>query len=248
MTKLFILGTANAIPGMDRENTYFLLDGDAQSVLIDCGINAFPRLQSAGISYTAISDIILTHFHPDHVTGLPLTLMDWWLLGRKSPLKIHGLPHTLERTQLMMDLFDWQQWPGFFPVTFHPLDESLVTIMDTGSIKIQSMAVKHLIPTIGLRMEVKSSKKVIAYSCDTEPCPAVIQLAADADILIHEAAGEAKGHSSARQSGMDAAQANAKTLMLIHYPAEVSEEELIMDAKEYFGGQVLLARDGMVID
>jgi ribonuclease Z len=248
MTKLFILGTANAIPGMDRENTYFLLENADQSVLIDCGINAFPRLMHAGISHHNISDIILTHFHPDHVTGLPLTLMDWWLLGRKTPLCIHGLPHTLERTQAMMDLFDWQLWPGFFPVTFHPLHDSLVTVLDNESIKIQSMAVKHLIPTIGLRMEMKKTKKVIAYSCDTEPCQAVIQLGADVDILIHEAAGDAKGHSSARQCGTDAAQANAKTLMLIHYPADIAEETLILDARETFGGQVLLATDGMVIE
>lgn len=248
MTKLIILGSSNAIPGLERENTYFLVDNDHESILIDCGVNAFSRLQQTGKSIHDISDIILTHFHPDHVTGLPLMLMDWWLLGRKAPLKIHGLPHTLERTQTMMDLFDWHQWPEFFPVSFHSLPLSIATLIDSDQIRIQSMPVKHLIPTIGLRLELKNSGKTIAYSCDTEPCEAVVRLGTNVDVLIHEAAGEAKGHSSARQCGLDAAKAQAKNLLLIHYPVEVAEDKLIQDAREVFAGQIGVARDGMEIE
>ncbi len=146
-----------------------------------------------------------------------------------------------------MDLFDWQQWPEFFPVSFHTLPESMSIILNSEKIRIFSMPVKHLIPTIGLRFELKNTGKSIAYSCDTEPCDAVVRLGANVDFLIHEAAGEAKGHSSARQCGLDAAEAKAKDLLLIHYPAEADDEKLIQDAREVFGGQISLARDGMEI-
>jgi ribonuclease Z len=248
MSKLVILGTSNAVPGLERENTYFLVENGAESILIDCGVNAFSRLQGYGKSIHEISDIILTHFHPDHVTGLPLLLMDWWLLGRTAPLTIHGLPHTLERTKTMMDLFDWRTWPGFFHVNFNVLPESMMTVLEKGQVLIKSMPVRHLIPTIGIRVALKDRKKSIAYSCDTESCEAVVELARDADLLIHEAAGEARGHSSAGQSGMDANRAKAKKLMLIHYPAEADENGLLKEAKKMFGGKVSLARDGMQVD
>ncbi len=248
MSKLVILGTSNAVPGSERENTYFLVENGTESILIDCGVNAFMRLQGYRKSIHEISDIILTHFHPDHVTGLPLLLMDWWLMGRTAPLTIHGLSHTLERTQKMMDLFDWQLWPGFFPVSFNELPKLMTKAVEKGQVLIKTMPVKHLIPTIGLRVELLDRKMSIAYSCDTEPCEGVVELAYEADLLIHEAAGEARGHSSAGQSGMDAARANVKKLMLIHYPAEADEKGLLQEAGKEFAGEISLARDGMQVD
>ena len=78
---------------------------------------------------------------------------------------------------------------------------------------------KHLIPTIGLRMEFANGR-IAAYSCDTEPCAAVMRLGYEADLLLHEAVGEARGHSSGAQAADIARQAEVKRLVLIHYPVE----------------------------
>ncbi len=64
MIKLVILGSSNAIPGLERENTYFLLDNDHDSILIDCGVNAFSRLQQTGKTIHDISDVILNSLPP----------------------------------------------------------------------------------------------------------------------------------------------------------------------------------------
>jgi len=50
---------------------------------------------------------VVTHFHPDHVSGIPLFLMDMWLRGRKNPLQIYGLPHAIDRLENLMDAFLW---------------------------------------------------------------------------------------------------------------------------------------------
>lgn len=246
MSRLIILGSANAIPSSNRENTYFYLENGMESTLIDCGANAFIKLQQSQVDINCISNIIITHFHPDHVAGLPLMLMDWWLLKRNAPLIIHGLDTTIDRIQKMMDLFDWKKWPNFFPVDFRVLPNEYYQVLDNGENKIYSMPVKHLIPTIGLRMEFEETRRVIAYSCDTEPCPGVIRLAQQADILIHEAAGKATGHSSAAECGLDARQAEARSLCLIHFPDHAAESDLLEQAKTEFAGKVFLAEDGMV--
>ncbi|UCH59094.1 MAG: MBL fold metallo-hydrolase [Anaerolineales bacterium] len=245
MPKLVILGSANAVPDLMHENTHMALVGQEQSVLIDCVGNPLLRFQQAGIEVNHLTDIILTHFHPDHVSGVPSFLMNTWLLGRKRQIDIHGLGYVVERMEKILEFFDWTNWPKMYPVRFHPLsDQEMVTILETSEYRILSSLVHHLIPTIGLRVEFPQSGKVLAYSCDTEPCEEVVRLAADADVLLHEASGETIGHTSAAQAGKIATQARAKALYLIHYPTQEGKlQELVNEARTMYDGPVALAED-----
>jgi ribonuclease Z len=250
MIRLILLGTANAIPDMEHENTYMALAHERGVVLVDCVGSTVVRLQQAGISLSEINDLILTHFHPDHVSGVPELLMSMWLDGRSDPLQIYGLEHCLDRLKKMMDLFDWKAWPGFFRVDFHCLSgtEGEVVIQNE-QFRILASPVHHLVPTIGLRFEGIASGRVIAYSCDTEPCPEVIRLARNADILLHEASGCMSGHTSAEKAGEIACQAGARRLLLIHYSIKGSVlSDLVSEAKNTFQGDAGLAKDFMELE
>ena len=171
MPKVIILGSSNAIPDEKHENSHMALVGNGRLVLIDCVNNPIVRLRKAGLSVNDITDLILTHFHPDHVSGVPLLLMDLWLLGRKEELNIYGLDYTLERLETMMGLYGWDAWPDFFQVKMHRLaDQDMTTVQETDQWRIYSSPVKHIIPNIGLRIEFQESGQVFAYSSDTEPC------------------------------------------------------------------------------
>jgi ribonuclease Z len=250
MPKLIILGSANAIPAENQENTHLALVGRERVLLIDCVSNPLIRLRQAGVEPAMLTDLILTHFHPDHVSGVPLLLMNMWLLGRQQPLSVYGLDYTLERVEKLMDAYEWSTWPNFFPVEFKRLPErELTPVLESEEWRVYASPVCHLIPTIGLRFEFPQSEKVMAYSCDTEPCPQVVKLAQGADVLIHEAAGGSPGHSAPAQAGAIAREAGAKALYLIHYP---SGDNVVQDwpaqAGETFGGPVKLAQDFMELE
>jgi ribonuclease Z len=250
MTKLIILGSSNAIATENHENTHMVLVGEKRTVLVDCVSSPLLRLERAGVDFNQVSDLILTHFHPDHVSGVPLLLMDLWLLGRRAPLKIHGLEHTLERVENLMGFYGWKNWPAFFPVEFSrvaPVERTL--ILTSEDFRLYTSPVRHLIPTIGLRIESAASGKVIAYSCDTEPCQEVAHLAESADILIHEAAGAGRGHSSAAQAADIAREAEVGRLLLIHYPTgRHSADDIVGEARAHFQGAVALAEDFMELE
>jgi len=250
VTKVIILGSSNAIASLDNENTHMVVMGEKRIVMIDCVNNPIHRLSQVGIDFMNVTDLILTHFHPDHVSGVPLLLMDMWLRGRKELINIYGLHYTLDRMEKLMGMYSWESWPNFFPVAFHRLPSSEHNeLMNCAEFKITSSPVRHLIPTIGLRFEFKHSQKSLAYSCDTEPCIEVIRLAQGADILIHEATGASMGHSSAMQAGQIAAKAEVNKLYLIHYPTgEYTNDDLIAEAKQQFKGEVDLATDFMALD
>jgi ribonuclease Z len=250
MSQLIILGSSNAIPTLGHVNTHLAVITPGHRVLVDCGGNPVISLEQAGLDPTTITDILLTHFHPDHVSGLPLLLMDMWLMGRRAPLNIRGLAYTLDRVRAMMELFAWSEWPNFYEVNFYPIPmQDMATVLDDADIRIYSSPVKHLLPNIGLRIELLHDARSIAYSCDTEPCQAVLDLSNGVDILLHEASGATPGHSSAAQAGENARRAEVGMLYLIHYPTgRFAADDLLAQARSTFPGQILLASDLMKID
>ena len=246
MAKITFLGTASAVPSKNQHNTHIIVEFDSHVVLVDCGGNPIVRLGQAGIDPLSITELVLTHFHPDHVSGLPLLLMDMWLMGRTMPLDVYGLPNVLDRAEQMMTLYDWQDWDRLYPLHFHPLSgPSQMTLLDTDRLTVTAAPVCHLIPGIGIKMVFPEG--TICYSSDTGPCEALIRLAEGADILIHEASGEYQGHSTPEQAGMIAHQAGVKTLYLIHYPPNSNTTTLVNRAKTKFSGDVYAAEDLMTV-
>jgi ribonuclease Z len=250
MPKLIILGSANAISDEKHENSHMVIQGRERTIMIDCVNNPLLRLRRVGVDFNTLSDLILTHFHPDHVSGVPTLLMNMWLLGRKPPLNIYGLHHTLDRIESLMDSYDWSHWPNFFPVAFYRLPEQdMILVLESTEFRVFASPVCHLLPTIGLRIECRESNKVLAYSCDTEPCPQVVKLAGGADVLIHEATGPGAGHSTASQAAGIAREAKVSNLYLIHYPTgDFDGRKLVKEAQNVYEGKVFLAEDFLEID
>jgi len=99
MAKIIILGSSNAIADKNHENTHLIIIGKTRKILVDSPHNPILRLMDIGVDFNEITDLVLTHFHPDHVSGIPLLLMDMWLRGRKKHLNIYGLDHALTRLE-----------------------------------------------------------------------------------------------------------------------------------------------------
>ena len=246
MAKITFLGTASAVPDRNHQNTHFVVQTESGTVLVDCVGNPIVRLREAGIDPLSITDLVLTHFHPDHVSGVPLLLMDLWLLGRKQPLDIYGLESVLEKFEAMMDLYEWETWGGFYPVHLHPVTApDRLVIIDRAQLKVLASKVRHMIPAMGLRFELPGG--TVCYSTDTEPRVEVVRLAEGADFLIHEASGSMGGHTGAREAGVIASDAGVKTLILIHYDPISVPDELKAEARQSFSGEVIIAKDLMTL-
>lgn len=245
MNHFIVLGSANAVPKIGQENTHLYAQSENARILVDCGDNALVSLKKNKIDPNTITDLVLTHFHPDHAGSLPLFIMTMWLEKRTKPLAIHGLEYTLDRAKALLGLFGWSNWAGMYTVSFNQVnDEGFTTLLQDVDLNVSGMPVKHLIPTIGLRFDFADGKTV-AYSCDTEPCDSLMKLAKGADILLQESAGPGKGHTSAAQAGEIATAAQVKHLVLIHYDQNAGRDQLLRAAQEKFSGEVSLAVDGM---
>ena len=99
MINVTILGTAGALPLPERALTAFTLSLKGRHILFDCGEGTQVALRRAGINFMKIDMIALTHYHGDHVFGLPGLLQTMNLNERTEPLYIAGpvrRPGTLD--------------------------------------------------------------------------------------------------------------------------------------------------------
>jgi len=252
MATLQFLGTSNSTPDLEHGNTHMLLSIDQHNILIDCPGDIIQRILKLKLSMDHITELILTHFHPDHVGGVSLLLMDMWLMKRTLPLTIIANRHTLNGVQNMMDSSGWDTWPNFYPVKFVTIEDDIdinTPIYESQSVRITTTFVKHFLPTNALRFDFLKCGKAIAYSSDTEPCQQFVDLAQNANIIIHEATGAGMGHASAIEAAQIASQAHGNELVLIHYEARGEElENLVHQAQAYFDGPVYLAHDFQKIE
>ena len=163
MARVIILGSAGAVNDASHDYTHFILVGDSgTSVLVDAGSNPLGKIESLGIDADGLQDVILTHFHPDHVSGVPNMLMHMWQSGRKAPMRFYGIPHCIDRIEDMMHMYGADHWPHFFPLSFQRVAyDDDVRLLENDDFLIQSYPVSHFIPTIGMRITNKHTGKAL---------------------------------------------------------------------------------------
>ena len=69
--QITILGTACMVPTKDRGHQAIFLKYLGEGILVDCGENTQRQMKIAGIKHTAITKILISHFHGDHILGIP---------------------------------------------------------------------------------------------------------------------------------------------------------------------------------
>lgn len=92
MLDICLLGTGGMLPLPDRYLTAMLARFNGRKLLIDCGEGTQVTMKMLGWGYKTLDVLCFTHYHGDHVTGLPGLLLTINNSGRTEPLTIIGPP------------------------------------------------------------------------------------------------------------------------------------------------------------
>jgi ribonuclease Z len=93
------LGTGGSVPSARRSTASVLVSRGGERLLFDCGEGTQRQMQRS-LGLVQADEIYLTHFHADHVLGLPGLLKTYDLTDRRVPLKIYGPPGLTELFQV----------------------------------------------------------------------------------------------------------------------------------------------------
>lgn len=92
MLDICLLGTGGMLPLPDRFLTSMIARYNGRKLLIDCGEGTQVTMRLLGWGYKTLDVICFTHYHGDHVTGLPGLLLTLNNTGRTEPLTLIGPP------------------------------------------------------------------------------------------------------------------------------------------------------------
>ncbi len=87
---LVFLGTAGSMPSAQRNPAALLVRRGGDRLLFDCGEGTQRQLLRSTVGLVELQQIFITHFHADHVLGLPGMFKTFALRGRELPLEVYG--------------------------------------------------------------------------------------------------------------------------------------------------------------
>ncbi len=227
MSSVHLLGTGGAVTDRHRTTTMLAFTDAASTFLVDCGGDTMQRMLSAGINPDTVFALVITHTHPDHISGFPLLMEKLWLHGRRRKLPVYGLQEVIDLAKHLWEAFEMAGWKDFPEIEWNVIPhESEAPVFANHAWKVTASPGKHSVPVIGLKVESRTSGQFVVYSCDTEPSDSIADLSKGAELLLHEANGASPGHSSAEQAAQIAADARARSLVLVHLPQGMDERKL----------------------
>ena len=197
--RVTLLGTGAPIPRIDRFGPSTLVEVAGQKLLFDVGRGVTQRLTQLKIPLRAVNAVFLTHFHSDHVSGIPDLWMTGWLpppYGRRArPFEVWGptgtepmLAHLAQayeantRTRAPDELLP----PAGIKMVAHEFAEDGV-VFEKDGVRVTAFAVNHgglAKPSYGYRVDFDGRSVVI--SGDTRFDENLIAAARGADLVVHE--------------------------------------------------------------
>ncbi len=194
------VGTSSPLP-IERAQTGTGKFVNGYFFMFDVGAGTIQKAENIGLPLTQLNGVFLTHYHSDHIMGLPNMISRSWQLGRKNKLLIYGpgglntiveasnafltIDNTYRVAHHYQEIMDVSNAKGI-PMEYQIGRNATTVVFQKDGITITAFDVDHepIDPAVGYLIEYNGKKVVI--SGDTKKNALLEEIAQDCDLLIHE--------------------------------------------------------------
>ena len=199
-----LCGTGSPLADASRAAACTAIVAGGELILVDVGPGSWEVVDLVNLPAAALSAVLLTHFHSDHIGDLGEATTQSWIAGRPRPLDVYGPPGTARVVQGFQEAYAADVG---YRVAHHG-DATLpraaagavahevalgaeptadATVFERGGLRVTMFRVDHapIDPAVGYRFDYGGRSVVL--SGDTRKSASVLEHARGADILIHEA-------------------------------------------------------------
>ncbi len=241
MLEVLFIGTGDAFGSGGRRNSAILLRDRGHTLLLDCGPTTLMGLKQLGVDPLEIDAVALSHFHGDHVAGLPFLLLDHlYERPRENPLRVLGPPGVQTRIELISQSFCYpsEQWPFDVAYSEFDCDSELVS----NSFKLKPFPALHQAETCPHMLRVETADHTIFFSGDTGWHETLPETVGEVQLFICEATlfdESFEYHLSCTRLQKERRRFKCKRMLLTHLGSEVLENLERVDFD--------LAQDGLLL-
>ncbi|MEM1485662.1 ribonuclease Z [Oscillospiraceae bacterium PP1C4] len=151
MVDVCLPGTGGMVPLEHRWLTCCWIEYQGKALLIDCGEGTQIALKKSGCKLSRLDMLLITHFHADHIAGLPGLLLTLGNSGKTTPLTIVGpvgLAQVVSALTVIAPVLP-------YPIQLNELKENGMGELEKDQMKISYLPLSHGIPCFGYRITVK---------------------------------------------------------------------------------------------
>ncbi len=153
--KITFLGTGGMVPTKERNHSGILLSYKNENILIDCGEGTQRQLKFADISSTKITKILISHWHGDHVLGIPGLLYSLAANEYNKTLEIYGPKGTKEFMYHLLKGFSYKN-----PIKCNIYEIEEGTFFENPSFKLEAKKLDHKCLCLGYSFIEKDRRNI----------------------------------------------------------------------------------------
>ena len=277
---IILLGTGTPLPNKDRACASTLVLAGDKAFLVDTGRGFLTRFADTGLR--DVDAVFITHYHSDHFGELGEFLVTRTIWGASKPLTVFGPPGLKDVTGGVIAAYaldnkyrkahhqdKWSEDAMKVVAT----ESGPGVVYEKDGVKVTMFEVDHapVKPAMAYRFDYKG--QVVVISGDTKKNQAMVDMAKNADILVHEVVNKQmteigqrmvdarmqematemlQYHTTTEEVAEIARDANVKKLVLTHFAPSLPENAameamFIRGMSGIYKGEIIVGRDGLQV-
>lgn len=153
--QITFLGTSCMMPTKERNPSAMFMQYKSDGILFDCGEGTQRQMKIAGISLSKVTKICVSHWHGDHILGLPGMLLTIAAMELSKSVEIYG-PQGSKRA--FQALFGGIEFETKFNIKINEVHEGI--FFENEDYKLESMPMKHPVPCVGFAFIEKDRRRI----------------------------------------------------------------------------------------